>query len=178
MTNVIILWIFFFFSNLKFCLASFIMTLLREFLFSYSGFPGYTSYLAAPSPGGDRHVSPSAIYATDLGAAQTSQLTGLQIQRSEPSPQPNMSSPLQRVSEQLINAQRAQQGLSGKKRGRTNYSATRKKFLPQLPIILISLSFWSLVECCLFGNHTNSPYFRQDSRKYFGMVFALKNAER
>ncbi|CAG2200684.1 MSI [Mytilus edulis] len=76
------------------------------------GFPGYTSYLAAPSPGGDRHVSPSAIYATDLGAAQTSQLTGLQIQRSEPSPQPNMSSPLQRVSEQLINAQRAQQGLS------------------------------------------------------------------
>ncbi|VDI53598.1 RNA-binding protein Musashi [Mytilus galloprovincialis] len=88
------------------------MTLLREFLFSYSGFPGYTSYLAAPSPGGDRHVSPSAIYATDLGAAQTSQLTGLQIQRSEPSPQPNMSSPLQRVSEQLINAQRAQQGLS------------------------------------------------------------------
>lgn len=91
--------------------------MLRRNILSYSGFPGYTtSYLAAPSPAGDRHASPTAIYATDLGAAQTSQLTagGLQIQRSEPSPQPNTmtTSPLQRVSEQLINAQRAQ-GLSG-----------------------------------------------------------------
>ena len=75
------------------------------------GFPGYAGYLAAPSPAGERHASPTAIYATDLGAAQTSQLTGLQIQRSEPSPQPITTSPLQRVSEQLINAQRAQ-GLS------------------------------------------------------------------
>jgi hypothetical protein len=85
----------------------------ENILFSYSGFPGYAGYLAAPSPAGERHASPTAIYATDLGAAQTSQLTGLQIQRSEPSPQPITTSPLQRVSEQLINAQRAQ-GLSGK----------------------------------------------------------------
>ncbi|XP_062594255.1 RNA-binding protein Musashi homolog 2-like isoform X5 [Saccostrea cucullata] len=73
----------------------------------YPGFPGYPAGLIqTPTANpGERQVSP-AIYA-DIGAT-TSPLAAnaLQIQRSEPSPLPVSNSPLARVGEQLLTAQR------------------------------------------------------------------------
>ncbi|XP_048738452.1 RNA-binding protein Musashi homolog 2-like isoform X7 [Ostrea edulis] len=73
----------------------------------YPGFPGYPAGLiqTPTATPGERQVSP-AIYA-DIGAT-TSPLAAnaLQIQRSEPSPLPVSNSPLARVGEQLLTAQR------------------------------------------------------------------------
>lgn len=71
------------------------------------GFPGYpTGLIQTPTATpGERQVSP-AIYA-DIGATTSPMATNaLQIQRSEPSPLPVSNSPLARVGEQLLTAQR------------------------------------------------------------------------
>ncbi|XP_052716869.1 RNA-binding protein Musashi homolog 2-like isoform X1 [Crassostrea angulata] len=73
----------------------------------YPGFPGYpTGLIQTPTATpGERQVSP-AIYA-DIGATTSPLATNaLQIQRSEPSPLPVSNSPLARVGEQLLTAQR------------------------------------------------------------------------
>eukprot|EP00105_Crassostrea_gigas_P020081 XP_011438770.1 PREDICTED: RNA-binding protein Musashi homolog 2 isoform X2 [Crassostrea gigas] len=73
----------------------------------YPGFPGYpTGIIQTPTATpGERQVSP-AIYA-DIGATTSPMATNaLQIQRSEPSPLPVSNSPLARVGEQLLTAQR------------------------------------------------------------------------
>ncbi|XP_011438770.2 RNA-binding protein Musashi homolog 2 isoform X2 [Magallana gigas] len=73
----------------------------------YPGFPGYpTGLIQTPTATpGERQVSP-AIYA-DIGATTSPMATNaLQIQRSEPSPLPVSNSPLARVGEQLLTAQR------------------------------------------------------------------------
>uniref|UniRef100_K1QCI1 Uncharacterized protein n=1 Tax=Magallana gigas TaxID=29159 RepID=K1QCI1_MAGGI len=70
-------------------------------------FPGYpTGIIQTPTATpGERQVSP-AIYA-DIGATTSPMATNaLQIQRSEPSPLPVSNSPLARVGEQLLTAQR------------------------------------------------------------------------
>ncbi|XP_021373205.1 RNA-binding protein Musashi homolog 2-like isoform X15 [Mizuhopecten yessoensis] len=70
----------------------------------YPGLPGYAGYLpSAPSAPGERHMSP--IYA-DLGAATANQLTA-GLQRSEHSPLPVSTSPLHRVGDHILTAQRA-----------------------------------------------------------------------
>ncbi|XP_022341204.1 RNA-binding protein Musashi homolog Rbp6-like isoform X5 [Crassostrea virginica] len=73
----------------------------------YPGFPGYPAGLiqTPTATPGERQVSP-AIYA-DIGATTSPLATNaLQIQRSEPSPLPVSNSPLARVGEQLLTAQR------------------------------------------------------------------------
>ncbi|XP_021373198.1 RNA-binding protein Musashi homolog 2-like isoform X9 [Mizuhopecten yessoensis] len=71
---------------------------------STPGLPGYAGYLpSAPSAPGERHMSP--IYA-DLGAATANQLTA-GLQRSEHSPLPVSTSPLHRVGDHILTAQRA-----------------------------------------------------------------------
>ncbi|OWF40935.1 RNA-binding protein Musashi-like 2 [Mizuhopecten yessoensis] len=76
----------------------------------YPGLPGYAGYLpSAPSAPGERHMSP--IYA-DLGAATANQLTA-GLQRSEHSPLPVSTSPLHRVGDHILTAQRAT-GVGGK----------------------------------------------------------------
>ncbi|XP_078337244.1 RNA-binding protein Musashi homolog Rbp6-like isoform X3 [Crassostrea virginica] len=70
-------------------------------------FPGYPAGLiqTPTATPGERQVSP-AIYA-DIGATTSPLATNaLQIQRSEPSPLPVSNSPLARVGEQLLTAQR------------------------------------------------------------------------
>ncbi|XP_033748240.1 RNA-binding protein Musashi homolog 2-like isoform X2 [Pecten maximus] len=70
----------------------------------YPGLPGYAGYLpTTPSAPGERHMSP--IYA-DLGAATANQLTA-GLQRSEHSPLPVSTSPLHRVGDHILTAQRA-----------------------------------------------------------------------
>ncbi|XP_069135715.1 RNA-binding protein Musashi homolog 2-like isoform X3 [Argopecten irradians] len=71
---------------------------------STPGLPGYAGYLpTTPSAPGERHMSP--IYA-DLGAATANQLTA-GLQRSEHSPLPVSTSPLHRVGDHILTAQRA-----------------------------------------------------------------------
>lgn len=97
------------FSNLKFDTWAVVVVIksLMVYVVFCIGFPGYpTGLIQTPTATpGERQVSP-AIYA-DIGATTSHMATNaLQIQRSEPSPLPVSNSPLARVGEQLLTAQR------------------------------------------------------------------------